>query len=353
MAGEKLGSDTIIGVTVATTFGTAVQAGANDKILVQSLQQSTNPEELTANPIGSGQDMTDDTQQGATSPTIAIEKIANYNDAGLDILANFMGHAGVSSMGSGAYAHSFMHNETWNSKFLTVAFQALSAATGAIEFPSCVTTKVEIKNENPPNYMMANYELLADQRLISGTTNTTTTLESVTVGGTQRIIFGPASYFLVNTQSGSALSNPTDRVSIKRAILTLDKPQEHVREAKGSAGNGQPLPSGDPPFTGTLEVELASLQNFTWFTAAGAGTEYKASLQNEGTLIGGSVYNLFQYNLPRLKLIADPEYNLSTSAINPTILRFTCMVAAANPSGMISRYPYFRVINDRSTAYNT
>lgn len=350
------GADTKIGLKVASTFGTATTCTTGDQLEVESLSQSTNPEELTAAPIGSGLTMANDSRQGAQDPKVTIEQIAKYNDPGVVATAVFQGNDTVTSLGSGGYIHSILNNENFNSKFVTAAFQlfsATSATNASAEFPSCAVNNLKFTVDGPPSYAKLAYELLANKREIASPTNTYAQLETVTAADSDRVIFDVASEFAINIQSGSTLSSPTDVRSILGAELVLDKTQSAAREARGSGatGNGQPIPTGAPPFSGTLTVRFKSLDDATFFTGAGAGSEYKAYLKIVGPLIGGSIYKTIQWFIPRMKVITDPEYNLTSAAVNPHSVTFKILVATSNPSGMISQYPYPCVINSRSTSH--
>jgi hypothetical protein len=349
MTTYKTGADTIIALKKSATFGTAVTVASGDKLEVESLSQSKNPQELTANPIGSGNSMANDAQQGATAPSIDFEALMHYDAAEIAALAVFMGSDSAMSMGSGAYVHSIIHNTTFNAQYLTCALQADSA--DVMEFPTCVVNSVELSAAEPPCYLKGAFKMLANDRVISGTTNAYGDVGAATVANSTRIVPQPSDEFLINAQAGSALASPGDRLNVRSLTLTLNKEQAFQKEFKGASGNGSPIPTGSPPFSGELALELKSLSDLTYFTAADAGTEYKASFTVTGSLIGGSVYRKFVINIPRMKLIQDPKYDLTSTSVNPLQLTFKFLVASSNPTGMISTYPYFMVWNTKATAY--
>jgi hypothetical protein len=70
-----------------------------------------------------------------------------------------------------------------------------------------------------------------------------------------------------------------------------------------------------------------------------------------GSLIGGGFVRTVQLIFPRLKVEGDPGYSLSNTGENEHTVTFRALIASANPSGMIDRAPYARVINTRSTRY--
>lgn len=345
---EITGADTKIALKVASTFGTAVAVSTGDQMEVESLNQSTNPEELSASPIGSGNLMQNDAQQGAVSPSIDIEKIDYFNDAGVAAEAAFWQGESVMNMGNSAYTHSFMRS-SFNQKWVTLAHQ-LGSNTAA-EFASCAVTRVQVTYENPPNYARKSLSLIANGRDTDPSTNTYNVLQSTTLADTERVVLQPDDEFLINTQGGSALASPTDRVAITSLVVEYIAEQDFAREIKGTAGLGEPFPSGNPPFDTILTVTFRALEDATYFNAAEDGTEYKAQLTVTGSLIGGSQYKKWVRCFPRLKIIQDPQYNLTSPSLNPHTVIFKALAASSAPSGMWSVYPYAMVTNGKSTAY--
>lgn len=343
------GSNARIGMKVSGTFATAATVAAGDKLEVESIEANENTSELSANPIGSGDLMQNESQIGQTSPTISFEEIMKYDGAGMAGLAVFQGTSAAPATEGAGYAHSMLFNETFNENFLTTVIEKTDSALE--EFASGQPTSVTITAENPPNYVKASMEILANKREIDSPTNQTADLANLTLADTERIVIEQADEFLINAQAGSALASPTDRKSIMSAVLTLTKPMEHLNEIKGSAGNSEPEPTGDIPYQGMLEVTFKGLDDLTYFTAHQAGTEYKASLAITGSLIGGSTYKALRVYLPRLRIVEEPQHSWTSPGNNPLTVNFKCLVAASTPSGMLDRYPHFVVINEKSAAY--
>lgn len=345
---SKTGASTTIIATKATTFGTAVAGTTGAKMEVESLNHTQNSEVLQASPIGSGLDMQNDAQIGAQSPSIDISKIAAYDDAGVFLEALFFGGNSVINMGSGAYHQSITYNATRNQYGATVAFQGHSL--GVFEYPWCTPTALNVVADTPPDYVRHTINMLGNDRVISGTVNSAGSIVNATLANSKRVIVKPEDAFVINSQSGGALSG-SDSVAVKSVTIQYNHDAEHVQEIKNSAGNGQVVSTGNPPFNCTLTVEFRNLNDFTYFTAQDAGTEYKAELRITGDLIGGSQYYGRTYAFPRLKILSDPEYNLTTPAENPSTVVFQALAASASPTGMINVLPYILVKNTKSTTY--
>lgn len=345
---EITGADTKIALIVAGTFGTPEEVGAGDQMEVESLNQSTNPEELSASPIGSGNLMQNDAQQGAVSPSVEIEKIDYFNDAGVAAEAAFWQGESVMNMGNSAYTHSFMRS-SFNQKWVTIAHQLGSDSSA--EFPSCAVTRVQVSYENPPNYARKSLSFIANARDTDPSVNTNSVLEAATLADTERVVLQPDDEFLINTQGGGGLASPTDRVAITSFVVEYVAEQDFAREIKGTAGLGEPFPSGNPPFDTIVTVTFRALEDAEYFDAAEAGTEYKAQLTVTGSLIGGSQYKKWVRCFPRLKIIQDPQYNLTSPSLNPHTVVFKALAASTAPTGMWDVYPYAMVTNGKATAY--
>lgn len=341
----KLGSETLIGFRLQSVFDTALSAGPSHKLEVSNFNGANNTSQLRRNPIGSGLLMQKSADIGSTAPSIAIEKEGLYDDAGNAILAAFFGGASVTSLGSGAYRHDLIFNPT--RRYGTLAHN--EGSTQVKEYVNTTPQSINI-SASPNDYMKMSFDLLATLMRMTGTVNTNSTLQGVTVPNERVVIVRPDNRFRINAQAGSALANG-DKVDCTSIEIALGFPLELVGEIRGQAGNGAPRASGNPPFTATITVNLKSLEDQTWFSALEAGTEYKADFIVTGETIGGGYSYQFGLSFPRLKVISDPTYNLANTGENPQTVVFEAMVAPSVPSGMISTYPYGQIINNRSTTY--
>lgn len=342
------GGTTIAGFDVASTFGTAVALGAGDGFCFDSITHSTNPAELAASPKGCGLEMLGNAAQGALSPSWTVEAQPTYEDAITTMIAVFFGGTFAPVEQTGGES-DYLHRLTFDSEplqFGTLAFE--SSTTTVIEYPSSYPTQLRINASNVPNFLSVGIDAVTGDREIASVTNTNASMASVTVTGTEEIIADHDSEFLINSGAG-ALTSPGDRISITSYDLVLTRNKEHTREIKGTAGLSAPLSEG--LFEGTLTVVLSGLDDHTYFTAAEAGTTYKCSLEIEGSQINAGVNKKFQIFCPLMKLIEDPEYNVTEDGINTHTLVFKLLAADANPTGMDDNFPYIEVINTKSTTY--
>lgn len=343
------GASKIVALGLGSTFETPVTLTSGDRIEVESYNGNENTSELTTNPVGGGVVMESDSERGSASPSVDISAVVNYDNALNDAVKQFFGTAAISTVGTGVYEHKFTLNETFNSEFLTVADLATSA--DAIEYPSCVVTSLNY-TVVPNDYMKLAASLLANlQDLDQGNvTNDAAALALTTVADTTRVVVRRDDLFQINAQAGGALSG-SDNLSITNATISFTKPQEHVDEMRGTAGNGEPEVSSGVPFQTTVTITLKKQENLDFMNAHQDGTEYKARILVTGPVISGS--DTYQYNffLPRLKVVVPTSAPANNAGRNPETITLKALVATAAPTGMDSKYPYVVVQNQRATTY--
>jgi hypothetical protein len=346
---KRTGAETTIGIAIAPTFGTAVAAGDEGKSYANSITPNRNVTVLRSNPIGGGRHLdSNDTQQGADDPTPQLVGDLHYNDSKNLTLAQFFGGASSVAWGT-AFCHSLYYVQAANSWYTTLAAGVTSSEV--MEYPSVATRGMTLATSTFPGPLVATFDLIADQRKITATTNTTATLDAATVADTKRIIVDQDDYFLINAQAGAGLTT-SDKVSITSCSISYQKGQAHVPEIKGSAGHSTPVMNGDPPLKVTLTVGLRTLADFTYFTAAAAGTAYKAELRIQGVeTTQAGVYYAASFFFPYLKILEDPAYSVSSAADNPYTVVFEALTTTSVPTGMLDIYPHVTLTNTRWRKY--
>jgi hypothetical protein len=342
------GSQKIIAMGLGDTFGTPVALATGARIEVESYNDSENTVELTQTPIGAGVVMQKESERGTVSPTIEVTAVAGYNDATVAAAAQFFGTTAVSSVVAGAHAHLLTINETFNTEWLTVA--DLKTTAEAVEYPSCAVTDINYAIASN-DYMRMTMTLLGNLQDLAPTVNDADQLALTTVADATRVVVRPQHEFLINSQAGGALNNSTDLVSIVTAQIAFSKPQEHIHEIRGEEGNGEPDTSGTIPLEVTLTVERKNQPDISFMEAHQAGTEYKAAIKIEGPVITGTTPYAYELYFPRLKVVTPVDAGASSAGRNSETITFKALKAATNPTGMVSTYPYLRIVNAKATKY--
>lgn len=332
---------------LASAYDTPVAPGANDKISIDSESFSRNTTELTEAPIGGNVIMAKNSDIGDDAPAGTISKTLRTNDAFNAAIMNFMGTETVTTVTSGVYEHSAVANVTSLVNYMLIGRETDSANVD--EYVNSVMTELGVEF-NPNQYVKATGNFKASKRLITGTTSTNANIQAATEPTNYNFVFRDTDWFRYNAQGGAALSG-SDNLAITSASISLVRDYEFVAEARGSAGKAPPRVAGEPPFVGSITITLKEKDGNAFWTAHDAGTEYKASIRVAGPTITGAFTHFFRLDFPRLKVVSEPQYNLSSASVNPVTITFQCLVASANPTGMGSTYPMIVLCNDKSVKY--
>lgn len=344
---EILGSNTNAIYKIATTWGTAVSGGAGNKLKAE-ITPSPNASLLSMRQMGSGVPMTQFATRGSFKPACKLVMDAGYRNCMDNIIAQFMGTAGapVEQTGSQAdYKHTITLNSTPNAKYGTLAYEDSSATV--IEFPTTACQAIGLSLDEAPGILQFSADLLANNMLTTGATNTNGSMASATATDIEQIAYADVDTFRINTAAGAGLAGG-DQLNIGAFKLDLQRPQALKGEIRGSAGLGTPI-YGDV-FQGTLSVTLLRQVDHTYHALWLAETPMKCALNIQGTQIGSGVNKAITINIPRMVLSEPPVYSVVSPGINQAVLNFKLVAATANPTGMTSFYPYFEIINGLSTS---
>lgn len=343
------GAQTSAAVKVASTWGTAVSVGAGNKLAAE-ITPNFNADELSARMIGTGRLMTDFATIGNFKPSISLAMDGGYRNQMDVLLAQMLGTSGapVEQTGSqGDYKHTISFNSTLNAKYVTLVHESASATV--YEYPTCAVQSVNFSLDDAPGILEFGAELIANNVVLSSPTNNNAAVQAATFTETnvERIQYSFDDLFRINLNSGGALAGG-DNFSITSYNLTLTRPQEIIGEIKGSTGNGAPISAG--LFEGELTIGVKELADHTYLTYWANQTALKCSLNVQGTQIGSGVNKALTILIPKMQLVTEPQYALTSEGVNPLSMTFKLLYASTNPTGMTSGYPYIEVINTLSTS---
>lgn len=343
-----LGVNANIGIALSQTtdtYGTAEAVA--EKLVVESISWNENVNKLQSAGVGSGGKFSDNMARGFIAGTLSISGIVGYNNGFPLIAAQFLGTAGTPAEQNASqadYLHQILFHSTVNRTFLTIAIE--SSSTTVIEFPSVTVNSLTITG-TPGGYLTYTAECNFDQLVDTSPTNNNAAIQAVSQTDSELCVCAFDEVFNMNAQSGGAFSS--NELAITSYELAMSLPQTFKPEIKASAGNSKP--TADDKAVGTLTIGLKEHADNTYETAAQAATEYKSSLNIQGTQIGSGDNKTMEINIPRMILIDTPDFGLSSPGNNPQTLVFDVLEAASNPTGMADTTPYFEVTNERSSAY--
>lgn len=345
------GAQVSLAMKLGSTFGAAAALGAGDRLIVDSFTRNENVTPLLQTGIGSGDSMQSNGYRGKTAPGVSFSGNMGYNDPTIATFVQLFGAQSTMNMGSSVYSHSIYMNETGNQKFGTFGMVPLGGS--AMEWASAACQKISLSVQDPSDFLKIATDWLANQEKLSGTTNSTATIEATTFSDNYPVVVESTDDLWINAASGAALSS-SYRLPIQAIQIEYERPQEVVYEARGSAGNAAPVPSGSMPLMARITLTTKDLndQEFFFWQNAASGTEYKAQFNvTDEAILGGSLTRKVIFYFPRLKLTGSPEYSPSSPGRNQFKITLDAFVAVTNPTGMIDRYPYVIVQNGKSTDY--
>lgn len=338
------GSAISAGIKQGTTYGTAVEVGAGNKGIFESINDSVSVTIGDSVGIGSGLSMDDSADKLREDATVSLNQQARYNDGIMPLLlASFLGVAETpteQTMDEDDYLHTITFLSTAD-KFLT--FARTVTTTEAFEYPSCYVTALNFNISEVPGYLTYTADLVADTRVLDSSTNTATTLNAATILGNSIISAGTADYVWMNAQAGGALAS-SDDVCVQSLDISFARPKSI------SYGLGCSKVIVDDKLEVTLTLNFDTIEDLTHFTNQSAGTEQKALVSVTGDQIGAGESENISFYLPRLVAVESPTADASNAGVNGQSVTYKGLVAASNPTGMSSVYPYVTILNGNSTA---
>lgn len=339
------GAGTSAGIKQGSTYGTAVAVGTGNKLILENINSTRAVTVGTSNGIGSGLSMDKTANPLAINHNVSLTQQARYNDGGLPlILALFMGASTASpqenNTGEGDYFHRITFDDDAN-KFATIAYEVTTTAT--FEFPSCYASSVTINTGETPGYLEYSADFIADNKVITSSTNTNATLAAATALGDSIIAHTTSDYFWFNSQSGDALDSG-DAICPNSITMNYARPKALSR----CFGGTNIL--NDDKLVVTVTLNFDTLADMTHFTAHHSGTEHKALFNIQGAQLGAGDNESISCYFPRLKAVESPDYNVTDPGANGFSVTYQALVASANPTGMDSIYPYFEFVNGNSAA---
>lgn len=334
-------------IKVASTFGTAVLGAAGNKMRGE-FTPNFGVDEVIPRQNGTGNLMAVSATRGNFKPGLGIAMDAGYRNTMDNILAQMWGNDSVSAeitAGQGDYRHTITLNSVLNAKYLTAAHDTSNATL--YEYPSCACRSVTISLDDAPGILNFTAELIANNIVLTGAVNSNASMLSATLGDVETINFAFDDTFRMNAASGGALAGG-DQYNITGWSLQFTRPQDLVGEIKGSVGNGSPVESG--LINGVLTLKVKELADHAKLTEWSNETPQKCALNIQGTAIGSGLNKGITFNIPRMQLVTEPQYQVTSEGINPLTLTYRILGATANPTGMTSFYPYIELVNQLSTS---
>jgi len=333
------GREMVIAAKRAGTWGTAVECGAEDGVLLTSFGIKQSIEVLKDDSLGIMHIKSAD--QGKVDATGNIGGYLRYD--GLDLfMALCMGGAGVPvQQGStDAMAYSRTLADNIDGLFATIA---LKKQTNVIsEFPSVKIYSMKLAGEMNKSVTFE-FGCMGNLEELESLINTILTMANVTYPETgNRVILsrGQNFYCRMNDASGAALG-AGNNLAISGFELSFARSMEQIYDFV-TTGGAEPSENDHPSTQLVLNFPKYDAGNKQFFLDWNAGTPKKGELFFRGGLIGGTYYRQMKFSLPNM-LINDADATPGGPGRIPAKLTFDCMGCDAAPSGMTGILKPFQV----------
>lgn len=284
----------IVGLKKATTWGTEVVPASTDGIEVESLEVNGGAELIPDNQI-TGVITTKPSSLGNHKVDVTIKTALRYE--GLEpLVALVLGAtAGAgSTVDTSAKQHVIKPKNDRDGIFATLAYEYLKD-TKVAAIPGLKFTNIKISGKQGERIMLEATGI-GDTWTDASASNTTTTIDSITLPSAREYATFSQVVFKMNDQSGGSLASAP--IYIQGFNLEIDFPTDaNVTTERGNK-TSEPLPSGFA--TGKLTLDFAVAQdgtggNVVFLADQIAGTAKKAKFEITSPTLAGAASQYFQW----------------------------------------------------------
>lgn len=292
----------IVGVKKGTTWGTAVAAGATDGVYVRSLET---PGNLVIEPIRGISGAVTAQTPVAGNKVVNVTLAADLRYEGLEpLLAFVLGTAGApSTVDTTGKQHVLKINNQIDGIFATLAYEIIKD-TLIVEVTSVKWTGFTLRGRQGRPIEIEFRGIGHDYKYGTSSTNTTTTIDSVTLSSNLEWALFKHAVINQNAQNGADFSG-TDLVYATGFEVTVERAMEGRVSTELGDKVSEPIETDFMKVTGSLEFPdvntgtggssaLASAQLTYANTAA---TAKKMKIVLTGQTLAGSVSQYFQHVL--------------------------------------------------------
>lgn len=342
----------IVGRKKASTWGTAVVPATSDGIYVTSLDTPFNTARINNNQI-TGIVTRRAPMVGAREGTVNLKTHLRYEGNEVDIALG-LGTAGApSTVDTTGKQHVLKLKDDIEGIFATLAYE-LVKDTKVIEIPSYQTRKVMLSGQ-AKGEMNLEIEGIGDDWNDASASNTTTTIDSITLPSNNEIALFSQLAFQMNAQGGGSLS-ASDAVYLSGIELTIERALEGRVSTERGTKISQPVPTDFAKVTGKLSfpcIDTGTGGNYAFMAAQLAGTAYKAKIILTSPTLAGAATQYYQHVLwlPYI-VFGDGKKGIDGAGAPTWEIPIECHHVGTIPTGFTAGYTgavTWEVFSQRST----
>lgn len=291
----------IVGRKKGSTWGTAVVPASSDGLYVVNLSSPFNTARIENRQI-SGKATTRAPIAGAREGTVSFETQLRYEGNEVDIALG-LGTAGApSTVDTSGKQHVLKPKDDVDGIFATLAYELLKD-TQVVEISSYKTTKLTLSAEAKGEVMLK-VEGIGHDWSDSSSSNTTTTIDSVTLPSNNEIAAFSQCVWRQNAQAGGELATDgTEDIYISGFEVVIERKLEGRISTKFGNRVDEPIPqANDFPLMVSGKLKFPAIQDGTggnkaFMAAQMALTAYKAKLIITSSTLAGAATQYFQHVL--------------------------------------------------------
>jgi len=328
----------IVGRKKGATWNTAVVPAALDGIEVVSVVPSGGTDLIEDQQI-TGRVTQREASAGVKNVTVTLRTALRYEGNGREI-AYVMGTAGTpATVDTTGKTATYKIKDDLDGIFNTLAYE-ITKDTKVEELTSVKWNKLTLRGKAGERIELE-VSGIASNWTDASASNTTTSIDSITLPANREFALFHQALLWVNAQSGGAVATG-DRVDISGFEITI----ERALDTRFSTGGGQicdePIPSGFAKVSGSFEfpaLQDGTGGNQAFLAEQMAGTRKKATLTITSPNLAGSATAYYQHKLWLPNLQFGPAKVGIPGPGGPTwSIPFQAWHVAAIPSGFTAGY---------------
>lgn len=329
-------------VKKGAVWGTAVEAGVGDGLLILPPSLARAQEKLIENSLGLYFPQSDD--DGLITAIGDIPLYMRYDSIDL-LLALCMGSTGGAPVQQGAtaaYTQVIALRDEINGLFAT---WALDNNINIEEIPSLKIIGFTLSGEMGQPLQIT-FNCLGNDKVYDSVLNTLATFASVTIPETKNRVLMSQGVFLMNDQDGPNFATPADIIGPNAFELTFTRAQEGVYSTDAGLKINEPCNSGMPVITLKLDFPRYTSEDLKldWVN----GQAKKLFITFTGSLIEDVYFRVFELRFPNLTL-TNAESAIEEGIIKEP-LEFNVLSTDTAPTGMPITLPFQITLTNTQTA---
>jgi hypothetical protein len=286
----------IVGRKKGTTWNTAVVPAAADGIEVVSIVPSGGTALIEDQQI-TGRVTQREAQAGVKNVTVTLRTGLRYEGNGHDI-AMVMGTAGVpSTVDTTGKLHVFKIKDSLDGIFNTVAYESMKD-TKVEELASVKWNRLTLRGRAGERVELECQGIASNWKDDSAS-NTTTSIDSITLTATREYALVHQAVLLMNAQSGGALA-AGDAVYISGFEVTIERGMDARFSTAGGQVTDEPIESGFLKVSGSFDfpaLQDGTGGNAVFLAEQMAATAKKATLTITSPNLAGSATEYYKHKL--------------------------------------------------------